>query len=281
MKEKLDYAKMILLEKGLSVTALNHFLECPNKFFYKSILKLPEPPTASSEKGTAMHEALSNVWKNLTLNASPINRRVEKGEIETIIKTSILNYFKHSLLAKNEREAVLEELLENAPKVAEALTEHFNQKGRVATEKWVENYFQHSYDSKPIEIRLHGKMDTIIEKENETLVFDYKTKEVMSEKEIKGETKNSDGNYFRQLIFYKILLLKNSHLAKPNIIPALVFVKPDSKGECPTTTLPIEPTDIERVNSEIKSLIETVWSNQLLSKTCSNSDCKYCGWKNL
>ena len=40
----IDFAKGLLVEKGLSVTALNHFLECPNKFLYLSILKLPQAP---------------------------------------------------------------------------------------------------------------------------------------------------------------------------------------------------------------------------------------------
>ena len=64
--QKIEYAKQVLLEKGLSVTALNHFINSPEEFFYKSILKLPEPPSASSEKGNAMHEAMANVWKNPT-----------------------------------------------------------------------------------------------------------------------------------------------------------------------------------------------------------------------
>jgi len=45
----LDYTKSVLIERGLSVTALNHFLECPSKFVYKSILKIPELPNPNSE----------------------------------------------------------------------------------------------------------------------------------------------------------------------------------------------------------------------------------------
>ena len=60
--EVINYSKNILLEKGLSVTALNHFMESPVEFFRKSILKLPEPPSQSSEKGNAMHEAFALLW---------------------------------------------------------------------------------------------------------------------------------------------------------------------------------------------------------------------------
>ena len=286
-KEKIEYTKNVLLETGLSVTALNHFINCPSEFFYKSILKLPEAPTASSEKGTAMHEAMSNIWKNLTSN-----------HVHIIIDT-VTDYFKKSLLHKFEKEVVLEELITNAPKVAEALEEHFAHIGNISTESWVETYFEDKFKDEKIELKLHGKMDTIIEKENETspndsvgrvLVFDYKTKEAMSENAIRGETKSEDGNYFRQLVFYKILLEGSSRFKSKPIIPALVFIKPrpngssgraDSKGRCSTITLPITQSDIEKVKSEISSLIQSVWSGSFLTATCEDPDCKYCGYKKL
>lgn len=309
-KEKIEYAKRVLLEDGLSVTALNHFMNCPSEFFYKSILRLPEPPTASAEKGNAMHEALRRVWENNstfqsssrqtagerenTNNNPPFStihkREVESKAIQIIIENTVKDYFKKSLLASFEKEIILEELLANAPKVAAALLEHFSQTGNISTESWVESYFKHEYNPSPhshdlvkenIEIKLHGKMDAIIQREREILVFDYKTRETMSEKEIRGETKNSDGSYFRQLIFYKMLLEENHKYKGKNVEPALVFIKPDNKGRCPTVKIPIEDSDIERVKGEIVSLIDSIWSGFILTSTCSNPACKFCALKKL
>lgn len=268
-KEEIDYTKRILLEDGLSVTALNHFLECPNKFFYKSILKLPEAPNGSSEKGTAMHEAIANIWK----------KSDSKKNIEEIIISSVKNYFSRSLLAAFEKETALEELLANASKVAEALKPHFEIEGKVLTEKWEEAEFKHCFKKDEIDLKLHGRLDTLIERENEVLVFDYKTREAMSANAIKGETENSDGNYFRQLVFYKMLLERNPKFMSREIKPSLVFVKPDKKGRCPTVSLPIGKEDISKVESEIKLLLEKVWSGQFLHETCSEKNCKYCGFR--
>jgi len=271
-KEKIEYTKRVLLDTGLSVTALNHFIECPNKFFYKSILKLPEPPTASSEKGNAMHEALSQIWQNPT------------SDHTKIIISSVQNYFKHSLLPLFEKEAILEELLTNAPKVAMALLGHFKEEGKVSTESWVESYFAFPPSQSfgvVKELKLHGKMDTIIESEKTVLVFDYKTREAMSENAIKGQTQGSDGNYFRQLVFYKMLLASNYRYKDKNVEPALVFVKPDSKGRCPIIKLPIQKSDMEKVESEITSLIKAVWSGTLLIGTCNDKNCEYCGYNKL
>lgn len=268
LDEKLDYTKRVLLENGLSVTALNHFLNCPSEFYYKSILKVPEPPSASSEKGNAMHEALSRVWT--------LDKKDEKTISETIIK-SVEEYFKKSLLVAFEKEMILEELRVNAPKVASALLEHFSQNGNVTTEGWVETYFKH----KDIELKIHGKLDTLIEFEKEILVFDYKTREAKSVAAIKGETKEESGDYFRQLIFYKILLENNPRYAGKKIEPSLVFVKPDSKGRCPTINIPIEKGDEERVKEGIASLIESVWFGDFLNSVCDNKSCKHCALKKV
>ncbi len=281
-QEKIEYAKSVLLEKGLSVTALNHFIKCPITFFYKSILKLPEPPSATSEKGNAMHEALSNVWKNLT-PAPSVNF------ITNIIKSSVTEYFKHSLLPKYEKETILEELLANAPIVAEALLPHFNLLGKVLTESWAESFFDHKYNNEQIELKLHGKLDTVIEQDNKVLVFDYKTTTAKSINEIKGETKNSTGDYFRQLIYYKMLLKNNPSYIGKQIEPSLVFVKPrptessgraNEKDRCPTISIPIEQSDVDMVKTHIAALIDSVWSGNFLSNECKDPECMFCSIQN-
>ena len=274
-KEKVEYAKRVLLENGLSVTALNHFIKCPSEFFYKSILKLPEPPTASSEKGNAMHEAMANVWRDHP-SPTPPQRRGAKNTENTIIKT-VKNYFKHSYLPVFEKEAILEELTINAPIVASELTEHFKIQGKVLVEDWIESYF--SKDK--VEIRLHGKLDAVVDQEKQVLIFDYKTAQAKSVAAIKGETESSDDNYFRQLVFYKLLLQDNPKYKQKRIEPALVFIRPNSRGKCPNVSIPIEEKDIKKLKSEIALLIETIWSGDFLTTTCSDPTCKYCGYQKL
>ncbi len=169
------------------------------------------------------------------------------------------------------------------------MADHFNQTGSVAAEKWVEAPFNYKKNL----INLHGRLDAIIDdfakatpgKENKILVFDYKTREAMSANAIKGETRSSEransGNYFRQLVFYKILLEGNRRFKEKIIEPALVFVKPDSKGRCPTISLPIENSDVEKVKLEINSLIESVWSGAISTATCPDKTCQYCGLRKL
>ena len=120
------------------------------------------------------------------------------------IEKNVKEFFKTSLLPAFEKEVLLDELLTAAPKVTVALKDYFNSPGEILTEKWVERNF-HS-EAEKIDFELHGQLDVIIATDKKTQVFDYKTRETMSENAIRGETQNEDGNYFRQLIFYKMLL---------------------------------------------------------------------------
>jgi len=251
---------------------LNHFCECPSKFFYKSILKVPEAPAMPAEKGNAMHEAIAAVWA--------LPEKTEEKITETL-KTTLQNYFAHSLLLSADKELALEELLLAASKVAAALGPHFAIKGVAAAEKWVEARLEFKVEKQAVELKIHGKMDAIIDTAEKVLVFDYKTKSAMSEAAIKGETKNDDGNYFRQLIFYKILLAESSFYRGQTIEPALVFVKPDNKGRCPTVSIPIAAEDISRVKGEIGVLLESVWTGRILTETCGDPKCEYCQLMNL
>jgi DNA helicase-2/ATP-dependent DNA helicase PcrA len=259
-------AKKTLLDTGLSVTALNHFLECPSKYIYESVLKLPQAPSAASEKGTAMHEAMANIWKE-------DKEKRKASRIEEIIKESVTEYLKTSFLAQNEKEAVKKELFEDAPAVAKALEPHFNESGPIYTERWVKANFN--------SIPIHGKLDALVESGPDVNVFDYKTRKSMSDAEIKGETKNSNGDYFRQLTFYKLLLQDDPRWKLKKITPSLVFISPDDKGRCFVKTLPVSDIDIEKVKKEIQSLIDAVWSGQIMKSHCGETDCHWCGLKGI
>jgi len=269
-------AKQVLLENGLSVTALNHFLECPSKFLYLSILKLPQAPSPAAEKGTAMHEAISAVWKEG-------NRTAE--HVQDVIVEKVAEYLDTSFLAVSEKESVKKDLFEDAPAVAKALEPHFvvPKDSAVFTERWAKTVFEGIYKEKngaeKVIIPLHGKLDAIVDRGNELEVFDYKTREGMSVNEIKGETKNSTGDYFRQLIFYRILLSDEPRWKGRKITPALVFISPDKKGRCPIITLPISPEDIDAVKKHIQSVIDSVWSGELVRSKCDDPDCEWCGLK--
>ncbi len=282
----LDMTKHILTGSGLSVTSLNHFLKCPNQFIYQSILKMPQAPSVAAEKGTAMHEALSKVWTAVA-GSSEIAGNI--GEMQKIMDESVEMYFSKSLLSAKEKVLAKNELSENMPAVAKALSTHFSlkdKKSTILTESWVEANVKCKMENGKlsddlIQIPIHGKLDAILDKGHEVTVFDYKTKLAMSENAIRGETKNSDGNYFRQLVFYKILVGDDRRWRGRRINPALVFVSPDSKGRCPTVSLPITEQDEKVVRDNIQALVDAVWSGEIVRSFCDDPKCEWCGLRRI
>lgn len=262
-------AKSTLIKSGLSVTALNHFLECPSKFLYESILKLPQAPSVSSEKGSSMHEALARIW---------FGRLRSKEDIEKIIIAVVTEYIDSSFLSTKEKEAVKKELITDAPAVAAALAPHFALFGKVSAESWVETPYDTAHEGKQITISLHGKLDAIIDNGKEVQVFDYKTKQGMTPAAVK---KNDNGNYFRQLAFYRLLVENDFRFRNKSVSTSLVFVSPDDKGRCPTVTISATDSDIVNLKEEIKTLVDSVWSGRVATEYCTDRLCKYCGYKRL
>ncbi|MSU55898.1 MAG: ATP-dependent helicase [Candidatus Taylorbacteria bacterium] len=270
-RKLIDLTKTTLLNSGLSVTALNHFITCPSAFLYQSILKIPQASTPSAEKGTAVHEAFRRIWEET-------DRSI--GTIEKVFRDSVSAYLERSLLPVFEKEAVKTELFEKAPSIAQELQSHFAS-GKAVTESWSEGHFSGTYEGGQVTMPVHGKLDAVLEDGDTVRVFDYKTKEAMTVPAIKGETKSSDGNPWRQLIFYKFLLEHNPKYKNKDIVPSLVFVMPDRKGKCGIVSLPVADADIEKLKTEIQSLIDSVWSGRVMTDFCDEPECEWCRLKKL
>lgn len=264
-RKLLDYAKNLITEKGISVTALNHYLNCPSEFLVKSILKLPEAKAPLAEKGTALHLAFKEVWSYKN-SGKKINAKI----IEDIMLDSVKRYMNESSLARNDKKVVLNDLVEIIPAISVSMLTHFLSEGKIYSETWSEFSFGNGERNIPI----HGKLDVVIDNGKEVIVYDYKTKKKMTLAEIKGETKNSDGNYFRQLVFYHLLIQNDSRFAGRKIVPTLAFVVPDNNDNCTMVHVDVSDEDISKLKNEISNLIKSIYSDNLRDKQCH--ECEWC-----
>jgi DNA helicase-2/ATP-dependent DNA helicase PcrA len=127
-----------------------------------------------------------------------------------------------------------------------------------------------------IRVLIHGKLDLAVFGEHAVDVFDFKTRKGMTQAEIKGETKNSDGNYFRQLVFYNLLLSEHPDAQGKTIRSSLVFLTPDEKGRIRSESLPVSMEDRGAIKEDIAALAESVFSGEILNQTCEDEKCKWC-----
>ncbi len=273
----LEATKRVLTENGLSVTALNHFLTCPNSFLYKSVLKIPELPTVGSEKGNAMHKALAYVFRS-----GPEFRKGPLEQIEKTIKEKAFEYLDDSFLRKFEIEALKQTLENEIPNIVSGLKDLFTTGGKINVEKSVAGEIEVEISGgAKIKILIHGNLDLVIFGENTLEVFDFKTKKGMTQAEIKGETKNSDGGYFRQLVFYTLLLSQNPDSQGKTINSSLIFLTPDDQGRIRRESLPVSAEDLVSIKENIATLTESVFSGAILDKVCEEEKCQWCALRKI
>lgn len=246
----------------LSVSALNNYLECPWKYFYRNLLRIPSVPERHQLYGTAMHNAVDDLFKAIK----------NRGADEKFLLNSYKRYLGNlGLSLKEEKE--------------------FWQKGKKALSgwfKWAKPGFGRPVISEFAttvslgSIVLSGKLDKIeFLSGSGVAVTDFKTGKQRSRNEIEGQTKNSDGNMKRQLVFYKLLLDLHDkgkwHMEKGII----EFLEPDERGKYRKEEFEISDKEVEELKKTIEKAADEITTLSFWSKTCGIKDCEYCGYRKL
>ncbi len=219
----------------LSVTALNHFLKDPQLFLERDLLQTPDLKSESLVFGNAAHHALKK-WGMSVQQGTPIGR-------ERLID-DLRNYLV-------EREILTEAQRRNLIKHGEEVL------GRYYDEALTENVPHIFKIEFPInayvdDIPLKGKIDRIDLAHPDSpraTIVDYKTGVPKTEKQVRD-----DGDYFRQLAFYALLLEHGMPILEP-VAYALDFL-----GE--GTEHPIRRTFTvsEEEKEELRRVIRAVWA---------------------
>ncbi|MEP7103365.1 MAG: ATP-dependent DNA helicase [Candidatus Dojkabacteria bacterium] len=256
-----EYLKYLISNFKLSASALNEYIECPLKFKFNRLLKVPKFKDKSIALGNAMHFALEHFYRSLIKGDEKDN-----------------NYLKFLFQQQLERELLgpedFESVLIEGNKI---IDEYYNfYKGTFVKPIEVEYGFYGRNLLLEIPgidaIPLSGKMDKIEPLEKDTLgqvtkvkVIDYKTKVPESENSIRGLTKNSKGNIFRQLVFYKLLAECDEHFrsninsSKYEVQQAEVdFLKPQPNGQFKRVSLEITNEDVNILKEKIKDVITKI-----------------------
>ena len=258
-----DFIKAILEKNGLSVTALNNYLECPWNYFYSNLLRLPKAKDKHALYGTAVHNALRDFFSQLKDRDLPRKNLLESFEF-------YLN--KESL---NEKDFI--EVLEKGKKALSGYYEKYykNWERRVLTEQEIKGI------DIGLPVYLTGKIDKIefIGNGKKVNVVDYKTRKPLTRNQIEGKTKNEDERYKRQLVFYKLLL---DNFGKYEMVSGeLDFIEPNEKGEYKKEKFTIEDNEIKALKETIARVVEEIINLKFWNKNCSKKDCPYCRLRSI
>ena len=252
-----------LLEKySLSVTHLNNYLDCPLKFYFNNLIRVPSGKNDTMTFGSAVHWALNKLFRAL-----PDNNQ-EFHSIERF-----MDDFKWYM--KRNREAFTDEQftrrLEHGDKILPAYYERY-------VNEWNKNTLT-EHKIKQVEIGgipVKGDLDKIEFDGKQITIVDYKTG---SYENAKAKLKPADeknplgGDYWRQAVFYRLLVENDPrHDWEVNAVD-FDFVEPYNDEYVKAKVL-IKPEDLQLVRSQIKETFENIKKHRF--DGCGKEDCNWC-----
>jgi len=255
------FAQDLLEKQGLSVSGLNNYLECPWRYFFLNLLHIPKAKNKQAMYGTAVHAGLYQFFKQRAGGLKPV-------------RADLLRFFVEAL----DREPLSEDDFSEAKAKGEhALGGYFD----TYKESWIDDYlleFKVLGVNITPEVGLTGVLDKVeILPGGEVRVVDYKTGKPKSRNHIEGKTKNSNGNFKRQLVFYKLLLDNYDHGKYQMSQGRIDFVEPDSQtGKYRQEDFIITDAEVRELTEIIKGAVSDITALGFWNRSCDNPECPYC-----
>lgn len=257
-----DFIKELFIKRGLTVTALNNYLDCPIKYFYKNLIQIPSGYSPILEYGNVMHSALEKFFLQC------------KKEERILPKKVLINLFEdgieHSQMNEKEIKKYKDRGIESLGTWYESRFKDFEH--LIDVERKIYRDFELSNGEI---IMLNGKLDKIeyLESplEGPIRIVDYKTGRPFSKK-----TKDEKEELKRQLTFYN-LLLENYHENKYQIKEAMLdFLEENDKGEHEQFSYVVSDDDLSILKRVVEDTTIEIMSGELLNKGCKKKDCEWC-----
>ncbi len=252
----------------LSTTSLNKYLKCPLSFYFENILGVPRGRNASMGFGSAIHYALEQFFVD-----------IEKSTPRSMASAQKLIEFFQKAMDKYKSHFTSEEW------------ERYKEYG----EKTLREYYQHhssdwlqtpqfrtelnihlvQYDGIP----LTGKLDRVNVFKDYVTVTDYKTGKFSNSKlKLKPPSEKDPlgGDYWRQIVFYRILLDAFKGASYHMTHGVMDFVeKEDDKFEA--AKVQATPNDIDAVGRQIKSTFQNIKEHKF-EEGCGEESCTWCNF---
>jgi len=261
-----DFINRLLENFAMNVTALSNYLDCPLRFYYTNLIRIPSSKNEATEFGSAIHYALEQLFRKMQDNNQQF------PDVDVFITD--FNWYMH-----RHREFFTQEQYDRRIEYGlEVLTNYYL--------KYVETFNTVVSVEKPIKnvlvkgIPLKGKLDKLEFTGKDVLVVDYKSGDVEKAKDklkAPNEKQPNGGDYWRQAVFYK-LLIDNYELKDWKVTAVeFDFVEPDKKKEYQKLKVIVNPEDIATVTTQI----ETVWykiQNRDFYRGCGKPECHWCNF---
>ena len=264
-KTEADFITQMLDKFAMNVTALNNYLKCPLQFYFQNLVRVPSGKSESMEFGSAVHHALQKLFEKM----QQTERFPGKAEF-------ILDF--EWYMNRHRENFTREQFARRMEYGQEVLSNYYDQYIRswnkiVAVERTIRNVVVQG-------VPLRGKLDKLEFDGKEVNVVDYKTGDIDKAKDKLKPPHEKDpngGDYWRQAVFYKILV---DHYEQKNwkvVSTEFDFIEPDKKKQYRKEKLTITPEDITTVTQQIKTVWQKIQNREFYTG-CGKPDCHWCNF---
>ena len=262
-----EFISRILEKFSMNVTALNNYLKCPLEFYFKNLIRIPSPKNEATEFGSAVHFALEKLFRKMQ----------EGGKEKFPPKEEFINDFEWYM--HRHRESFTKEQFDRRIEYGQEVLSNYYDKyinsfnKIVAIERNIRNVLIKG-------VPLKGKLDKLEFDGKSVNVVDYKTgdpdKAIPQTKGPSDKDPNG-GNYWRQAVFYKILVDHYEQKDWKAVSTEFDFIEPDKKKNYRQEKLVIKPEDITTVTQQITGTWAKIQNREFYTG-CGKEDCHWCNF---
>ncbi len=262
-----DFIDAILDKFVMNVTALNSYLKCPLQFYYQNLIRIPSGKSEATEFGSAIHHALEKLF-----------RKMQDGKKDKFpSKEEMLadfNWYMHRHRENFSKEAFDRRMEYGEEVLFNYYNKYINSWNKVVTvERNIRGVVVQG-------VPLKGKLDKLEFNGKEVNVVDYKSGDIdkaLPKLKAPHEKDPLGGDYWRQAVFYKLLVDHYEQKDWKVISTEFDFVEPDKKKAYRKEKIIISPEDITTVTQQIKTVWQKIQDRNFYTG-CGKEECHWCNF---
>jgi DNA helicase-2/ATP-dependent DNA helicase PcrA len=267
-----EFVDRLLDKFVMNVTALNNYLCCPLQFYFQNLIRIPSPKNEATEFGSAVHYALEQLFRKML---GPDKMGGKTGEFPS--KEVFIADFEWWL--RRHRDSFTKEQFDRRLEYGhEVLNNYYNNRINgfnkiVAIERNIRNVIVKG-------VPVKGKLDKLEFDGKSVNVVDYKTGDpdkAISKLKPPSDKDPNGGDYWRQAVFYKILVDNYEQKDWRVVSSEFDFIEPDKKKTYKKIKLEITPADIETVTQQILTVWQKIQDRDFYTG-CGRPDCHWCSF---
>ncbi|MGQ0738102.1 MAG: ATP-dependent helicase [Bacteroidota bacterium] len=267
--EKMEeqFVSRVLDRFVMNVTALNQYIKCPLEFYYKQVVRIPYPKNEATEFGSAVHYTLEKLF-----------RKMQDGKKERFpSKEEFIADFEWYL--QRHRESFTKEQFTRRMEYGQEVLSNYYDKN-ISTFNKVVSIERNIRNVLVKNVPIKGKIDKLEFDGKAVNVVDYKTGDPdKATPKTKGPSDKdpNGGDYWRQAVFYKILIDNYEQKDWKVVSTEFDFIEPDRKKSYRKEKVIITPADITTVTQQITSTWGKIQNREFYTG-CGREDCHWCNF---